>query len=234
MNCHLYRDAIQELADGTLGPVRRAELQIHLDLCEDCRTLAADVQKIRQAASGLDPVRPPDRVWLQISRQLQREGVTGQARPRGRQMAVLAIAATLLLAIAGSLYSLRNFGSPAPAGNAAPGNTVQSIADDLTIALEHYESAIVKLEEAAKADDGSVDPEMAAILERNLPVINQAIVESRSALLSEPQSVPARESLFEALRKKVTLLQDTIALMNQMRKGNSAGAAQLVEGGSKS
>jgi hypothetical protein len=34
--------------------------------------------------------------------------------------------------------------------------------------------------------------------------------------------------LFEALRQKVTMLQDTIALMNEMRKGNSAGAAQVL------
>jgi hypothetical protein len=31
------------------------------------------------------------------------------------------------------------------------------------------------------------------------------------------------------LKRKVTLLQDTIALMNEMRKGNAAGAAQLAD-----
>jgi hypothetical protein len=45
---------------------------------------------------------------------------------------------------------------------------------------------------------------------------------------SEPTSVTARETLFEALRQKVTLLQDTIAVINEMRKGNNAAAAQLV------
>ena len=37
-----------------------------------------------------------------------------------------------------------------------------------------------------------------------------------------------------ALRRKVALLQDTIALMNEMRKGNSAGAAQIVDSLNKS
>jgi len=32
----------------------------------------------------------------------------------------------------------------------------------------------------------------------------------------------------------VALLQDTIALMNEMRKGNAAGAAQIVDGVNKS
>ena len=34
--------------------------------------------------------------------------------------------------------------------------------------------------------------------------------------------------LIEALRQKVSLLQDTIALINEMRQGNNAAAAQLV------
>ena len=39
--------AIHELVDGTLGPVRRAELQTHLDVCAECRALVADLNKIR-------------------------------------------------------------------------------------------------------------------------------------------------------------------------------------------
>ena len=38
-----------------------------------------------------------------------------------------------------------------------------------------------------------------------------------------PRASVAQESLFEAFRRKVALLQDTIALMNEMRKGNRTG-----------
>ena len=62
MYCDPYRDAIQELADGTLGPVRRAELQTHLDHCDACRALARDLRKIREAAASLDQPAPPERV----------------------------------------------------------------------------------------------------------------------------------------------------------------------------
>ena len=72
------------------------------------------------------------------------------------------------------------------------------------------------------------------MLQKNLQVIDLAIAESRAALRNEPQSVPARDSLFDALKRKVVLLQDTIALMNQMRKGDAAGAAQIVDGANKS
>src|SRR4029450_4734723 len=101
------------------------------------------------------------------------------------------------------------------------------------LAEEHYQNAITKLEQAAESDQGSIDPQTAAMLRKNLPVIDQPIAESRAAFRSEPTSMPARDSLFEALKRKVSLLQDTIALMNEMRKGNAAGAAQLVDGGNK-
>jgi tetratricopeptide (TPR) repeat protein len=248
MTCAQYRDAIQELADGTLGPVRRAELQTHLDQCDDCRALAADLQKIRATATALDPMVPPTRVWNAIAQELRKQGRAAPAR-RTAPIAMLAIAASLVLVIGGALYLLRSAGDLRPpqqaaadtasapaadAGNAPPANTVQRINEDLTAAVQHYESAIATLEQAVKADDGAIDPETAAVLKRNLPVIDQAIAETKSALKSEPESAPARESLFEALRKKVGLLQDTIALMNEMRKGNSAGAAQLIDDRSKS
>jgi CHASE3 domain sensor protein len=96
------------------------------------------------------------------------------------------------------------------------------------------QTGIAKLEEAAKADEAVMDPQTAAMLKKNLEMIDQAIAESRAALKTEPQSTIARDSLFNALRRKVALLQDAVALMNEMRKGDAAGAAQVIEGINKS
>ena len=96
------------------------------------------------------------------------------------------------------------------------------------------QAGIAKLEEAARADEGVMDPQTAALLKKNLEMIDQAIAESRAALNAEPQSAAARDSLFNALRRKLAMLQDTIALMNEMRKGDAAGAAQAIEGLNKS
>jgi hypothetical protein len=73
-----------------------------------------------------------------------------------------------------------------------------------------------------------------ATLKQNLSLIDAAIDESRVALRAHPESQVAQENLLEAFRRKVALLQDTIALMNEMRKGNEAGAARIVEGLNKS
>jgi hypothetical protein len=61
-------------------------------------------------------------------------------------------------------------------------------------------------------------------------VIDQAISESRAALHVQPDSEPAQQSLLDSFKTKIALLQDTVALINEMRKGNEAGATRIVSG----
>jgi hypothetical protein len=247
-SCQRYREQIQELVDGTLGPIRRAELELHMDQCADCRAFAGDMRAIQDTAAALDRPLPPDRVWLQIAGRLRQEGrvaAPAPVRAAKRHGALIAIAAALLLAVGSSLYLLvlRGPGANAPqnasdvaGGNPSASDIVQTVESEFRLAEQHYQNAISKLEQVAKMedDDGAIDAQTAAMLKKNLQVIDQAIAESRAALQSEPQSAPARDSLFDALKRKMSLLQDTIALMNEMRKGDSRGAAQVVEGINKS
>jgi hypothetical protein len=246
MTCERHRQSIQELIDGTLGPIRKAELELHLDQCDDCRAFADDLRRIHDLAASLDELQPPDRVWLQVAGRLRQEGrvaPTAVAPRARRSMAVLALAAALVLAVAGSILVLMRAkdapqGSGAPgaaaSGNAATTDPVEDVAAEFRLAEQHLQNAIGKLEAAAKTDDDIIDAQTAASLQKNLQVIDQAIAESRAALQQEPQSTRARDSLFELLRRKVVLLQDTIALMNEMRKGDSAGAAQILNSPNKS
>lgn len=266
MTCTQYREWIEDLVDGTIVPIRRAELERHLASCDACRALAADLQIIHDTAASLEPLEPPAGVWLQIAGRLRQQGhVSPPPQPaakRGmRHPALVAIAAALLLFVGGSIVMLwtvyrgqneqraqtATVAAPAPApatqpaGNAQADVNVESVEEEFRLAEQHYQNAIAKLEQAARLDQATsggspsvLDPQTAAMLQKNLQVIDQAIAESRSALRAEPLSAPARDSLFDALRRKVALLQDTIALMNEMRKGNAAGAAQIVDGVNKS
>jgi hypothetical protein len=244
MDCTHYTDAIQEMVDGTLGPIRRAELRIHLDQCDSCRALLDDLQRVHDLAASFDRAAPPDHVWLQVAGRLRQEGrlrpSPASPSPRRPQYALLAIAAALVLAVGASLYlllPLRRSPTPLPSStttaagsNASSGDPVQDdIEAEFRLAEQHYQNAISKLEEAAKGGTDSIDPQTAAMLQKNLQVIDQAIAESRAAVRSEPASAPARDSLFDALKRKVARRQDTIALMNEMRKGNAAGAAQIID-----
>jgi hypothetical protein len=75
---------------------------------------------------------------------------------------------------------------------------------------------------------------MAANLQKAQLVIDQSIDESRAALKVNPANERAQESLFDAFRTKISLLQDTISLINEMRKGNQAEAARIADGLNKS
>jgi hypothetical protein len=66
------------------------------------------------------------------------------------------------------------------------------------------------------------------MLSQNMKTISAAISESRSALVLNPGNGPARDSLFEALHRKVVVLQATVNLMNEMRKGNQVGAIEAA------
>ena len=238
--CERYLNAIHELVDGTLGPIRRAELELHLEACNECRALADDLKAIAASARSLDVMAPPDHVWQSIAAQLRADGrVSGAPVRRGhRNMALFAIAAALILAVGASLLLLNRPASRpgAPAaqtaagdGNAAPDVPVQmdNVATELARTEQHFQNAI---EQATKTVDG-VDPATAAVLQKNLLVVNEAIAESRKALEANPQNASAQQSLYDVLKKKIQFLQDTIALMNEMRQGDAAGAAEIVEGG---
>lgn len=241
MPCPQYLNSIQERLDGTLGPIRRAELELHLDQCEDCRALLADLERIRDAAGSLRPLQPPERVWLQVAGRLRQEGrVHDEQRPSlwaRRRAPLIGLAAAAVLLIATSILLLAPgstkppataaVSAPAPQGATASAD-VQSVETELNLAEQHYEAAIARLQQITASDKQALDPQVAATLQKNVQIVDQAIAESRAALRAEPGSAPARDSLFDALRQKVALLQDTITLMNEMRKGNNAAAAQLL------
>ena len=46
----------------------------------------------------------------------------------------------------------------------------------------------------------------------------------------EPSSEPALASLLDNFKSKIALLQETIALINEMRRGSDTGAAGAVTG----
>ena len=238
--CERYLNAIQELVDGTLGPIRRAELELHLESCDACRALREDLQAIATAAQALEPRTPPDRVWRQVADRLRAEGRvsgTGPTAARRHSVAILALAAALVLVVGSSLYFLKRQTPAAPAvasapsaatpqpapGNPADATVVQAgdIATELAAVDKHFQNVI---EQASTRD-----PATAAILKKNLLVMNDAIAESRKALEADPQNRSAQ--LYENLKRKIRFLQDTIALMNSMRQGDAAGAAEIVESG---
>jgi len=242
MTCGDYNDAIQEMVDGTLTGTRRQELEQHLSSCPSCTALVEELLIVRRAARGMAEMTPPDGVWERLAPVVAATPQKPEPRAawRDRIMVPLAVAAVLLAAVL-ITYVMRKLPQEPPAADqqaAAPAPSpapsaqapdLGSIEAEMRQAETHYENAIQKLE--ALANDRQVlDPRVANDLRKNLVVIDQAIGESRAALRAQPANERAQESLFEAFRSKINLLQDTLALINEMRKGNQDEAARLAAG----
>jgi anti-sigma factor RsiW len=221
--------------DGALTAEDRADVARHLDQCAECRGLVRDLERLRGAARSLGPIRPPDHNRLENAGQVH-ASTAPAARPAAapaRRRVVWqwgSLAAARVLVTMAAYAVVRAPPEAVPPGNAGQDAAVKAVADELKLAMQHYENAITQLEALTKNNNGAIDPAIAATLQKNLEVVDKAITESRVALTNNPESEPARESLFEALRRKVGVLQATVSLMNQMRQGNPAGAAESAAG----
>ena len=165
-------------------------------------------------------------------------GAAGAARLKASRSILVGLAAAAALVLATAVGMRYAPAGRTDAPSAASGTTAaitadeaaQSIESELRQAEGHYENAIKGLEAIASSEQSALDPRTAATLQKNLAVIDQAISESRAAVRAQPASEPAQQSLIEGFKTKIGLLQDTVALINEMRKGNETGAARIASG----
>jgi hypothetical protein len=221
---------LSDYVDRTLNRDEQAMVARHLETCDTCRAFVDDLREIARAASSLDTAVPPGRVWTRIEQDLRRDPAPGRPRGLSPGWTWLAAAAVLVLAV---YIGVRFTPSTATGGGQESDAAVAAaeIEAELQLAEQHYLKAISGLERiASEGDQDAFGAETAATLQKNLAVINQAIDESRAAVRAEPASERAQYSLIENFRTKLALLQDTVAIINELRAGNDAAAARIVSG----
>jgi anti-sigma factor RsiW len=242
MTCADAESLLHDRLDGPLAAADAAALAAHLEGCAACRDLAADLALVREASAALDRPILPAAAWPALAAKLEAEGLMAPARgtrPRASWTgyAWLALAATVLVGVAAALLSRAGARdtaavpgivqtAPANPGNARDPRTVEVIEIELRLAAEHYEKAIASLEALAAEDRTRLDPAVAQVVERNLVLIDRAIADSRTALQGQPGSLVAQESLFDAYRRKVSLLQDLIAMASEAKRTGAEGAGR--------
>jgi anti-sigma factor RsiW len=148
MSCTEFQSALSELVDGTLPRDRRSHVEAHVESCADCRTLLADIRRMRERARALPKMMPPAELWDKVrgdfDRQagLLRQGSGAQGRlphqeagrlphqertlsfvPRRHSvLAGLAAAAVLVLATATGVYYMTRRPAPAQPVASNPAN----------------------------------------------------------------------------------------------------------------
>jgi hypothetical protein len=237
MSCQDYEAVIGDYVDGDMNEAQRASFESHLSTCASCQAVVADFTVIRTASQSLEPQLPPAHLWHTISAAIDAEpkpffgvrGAQGGLETAWRAFAPAAAMAILVSALSWTAGQLTAVPGRVPPTTDASSEPV-SILAEYQRAEQDLTATIEGLERIAATDSSPLDMETADVLKANLTVLDGAIGESREALQKEPENDVAQQSLFEALRNKVALLQDTIALINEMRKGNSEGAARIVSG----
>ncbi len=80
MSCEEFQAQLPEL----IGSGVKVSDHEHLQTCELCRALLADLETIAEAARQLFPiVEPPDNLWEQIESKIKSESSSGSAKSRG-------------------------------------------------------------------------------------------------------------------------------------------------------
>jgi hypothetical protein len=204
---------LSDYVDGALTGERLREVEDHLAGCATCRSLVEDLQSIQLTARTLETIAPPPYLWTRIAAQLETPPASQGWASLFAWQGLAATAATLVIVtslawLGGRLATVPDL----PAGPIASEAGVTP--SELGAAEVPFTEAIAGLERIAQEGRDSLDPEVAGVLRANLTVIDEAIGQSRKALASEPESEVAQASLVEALRSKVGLLEDTVALIN--------------------
>jgi hypothetical protein len=228
MTCAECDRLLADFADDALAPSAAAHVEAHLLGCRHCQATAADVRTIRLLARSLEPHLPPARVWQRLSDTVRAERPSSLAGMFAgwRHAAAAAMTVTIVTGLWWVGDRLATVAAPASVFDIG-GSSSSAAGHGHRTAERGYTTSIARLEALTEGQRATLDPEMADVLDTGMTIIDTAIDQSRAALASAPDSEVARQSLFQALRSKVELLQDTLALINDMRSGAERIAAEM-------
>lgn len=188
-------EALNDYVDGLLDDARRAELERHLEGCEDCRATLEELRDLLERAAELKELPPSTDLFPRIRARVSRR------RPDWRKAAV---AAVLVIGLAGLAAVMLRGGS----GDAAPDRepAAAAVLAEYRAAEQQYLEATERLLALLEQRRGEIPPEALQVVEENLGIIDDAI--GRARLAFETDGAEARDAhvLTALYDKKLQLL----------------------------
>jgi hypothetical protein len=216
-------DTLSAYVDGELAAEAAGQIDAHLGSCAECRATVGDLEALRRKAAALagTGAMPAHDLWPGIAARLEsREAVAppvSLAWYRRRWtvgIGELAVAASLIAALsAAALW--RGTPQAAPTGIEVVPVIAQVEpvdAPDMGVARvgfsdAQFNAAVNDLERVLREQRDQLNPRTVLVLERNLRVIDDAIVEARQALAADPANTLLNAHLADARRRKLDLLR---------------------------
>jgi len=196
------------------------QLEAHLDKCQNCSGLLAEMTSLVKKARQMEKVQPSEGVWLSIRKGLIQKEEKTRTRltqiseffnfikyPRG-----LAIASSAFLVIIISTF-IFYYGLPFLTND--PNDPMKVAHHHFEEAEKHYQIAINSLKQNISDYEAKLPPELAAVFNENLEIIDQSIQVCQAAIREHPDNEPANALLMACYKKKIELLNEIRNLATQ-------------------
>ena len=182
---------------------------------EDDHEPLADDDILSQAIGQWREEAPAHDLWPGVSTRI----APVVARQISFSPAMLAIAASLLIAVTSGLTWLVTNRPTAPADTqqtvVAQSESTGEVAGDVVnanFADAQFNAAVSDLEQILHDDRDRLDPRTVLVIERNLKIIDLAIQEARMALNDDPANAYLNSHLADARRRTLDLLRHATTL----------------------
>jgi predicted anti-sigma-YlaC factor YlaD len=207
---------LSEYVDGELAADERLELERHLGGCGECRTIVADLGRLRDLTGTLTDREPERDLWPAINAR-----IAGAARvlPLRRRwtftLPQLATAAALLLVVGagGAVIALRGTAAPGTPGPVVMGSTDSGTVPIALAASASFDHAVADLERVLDERRDRLDTATVRVLEQSLRTIDRAIAQARAALATDPNDPYLNAHLAETMRRKLNLMRRAVTLV---------------------
>lgn len=222
MRCAKAQRLISDHIDRLLNRRKTQALEQHLKECSACGELLNEMRMIAGGAKVMKSVLPSENLWSGIESEIRkntRKSPLWWSRIReffrfsfySRELAfsgsgLLAGLVLMTLFYYGTSFIQTDRSIPEQVGS----NQFQEVD-------RHYQLAIEALNQAISEQNVELSPELAAVFEENLEIIDDAIRSFRTAMNEYPEDQEANEYLLICYRKKLELLGEIKDLM--MRSG---------------
>jgi hypothetical protein len=225
MNCETCQELIHDLIDGSISRSDEFTLNTHLSDCLDCDTVRQDLTSIVsfcQTQRGQYEAPPNEQaLWLRIRNVVEAEIPRG-AKTNGEsrrsllsrlmghswelslpQLAASTVAIVLLVSLA-TVVGLRRWGT----NDVTVAGAAQFQASDVNDRIWQRRQVINYWNQRVELNKARWSPEMRETFERNLKVIDEAVVNSLNELNRNPHDEISEQMLNESLNDKLALLKE--------------------------
>ena len=213
-----WTERLSAYLDGELSPDERAELERHLETCDECSVALQQLKGVVAWAADFEGREPANDVWPEISAAIgdAPSGVVNLDNRRRRSRRITfsipqSLAAAIALAVVGA-------GGWWLARATAPQNQMATVLDisapdagatvTATIAVaKKYGPAIADLEQVLLQEQGTLDSNTVRVLREQLAIIDRALADAQAALAQDPASDFLADHYTGMMRKKLNVLR---------------------------